>query len=468
MDNKAFTSSPERGECPKSANLTKETFHEEESDDVIVKDCATVFVKLPFLNALRSPKWFLVFLSLAACAQGVLINGLVNVVITSIEIRFGMKSSDTGLLVACQDIGSLLVMLPASHFGSRLGASKPRWIAVGMMVLGLGSFVWTLPHFLTGPYEPGDLGGDLEVQDKSSLCRLQREDLCQGEEEDVEEAESLSKHKFVFIVGQLLNGAGCSPLLSLGTTFMDEAVGAKSSPVYIAIFQMWLVIGPALGYVIGGQLLLIHTDLVQDSNISPASPLWVGAWWPGFFITGSVCFVAALAIHLYPASINRTRDTTARKADAGPEQTFFTSLRSLLTNPTFMLLALASGGDAAIINGYAAFLPKFMEQQYGLTNGLAAQIVGMIVVPAGGLGTFLGGWVVKRFKLTRNQIILLFIGISTGTLPLLPAFLMSCPGPSYAGISTSATITTVKSDCRAACDCPSLSYDPVCGTNSVM
>ena len=279
---------------------------------------------------------------------------------------------------------------------------------------------------------------------------------------------SLSKHKFVFIVGQLLNGAGCSPLLSLGTTFMDEAVGAKSSPVYIAIFQMWLVIGPALGYVIGGQLLLIHTDLVQDSNISPASPLWVGAWWPGFFITGSVCFVAALAIHLYPASINRTRDTTVRKADAGPEPTFFTSLQSLLTNPTFMLLALASGGDAAIINGYAAFLPKFMEQQYGLTNGLAAQIVGMIVVPAGGLGTFLGGWVVKRFKLTRNQIILLFISISTGTLPLLPAFLMSCPGPSYAGILTSATITTVKSDCRAACDCPSLAYDPVCGTNSVM
>ena len=101
------------------------------------------------------------------------------------------------------------------------------------------------------------------------------------------------------MIGQLLNGAGCSPLLSLGTTFMDEAVGAKSSPVYIAIFQMWLVIGPALGYVIGGQLLLIHTDLVQDSNISPASPLWVGAWWPGFFITGSVCFVAALAF--FPA-----------------------------------------------------------------------------------------------------------------------------------------------------------------------
>ena len=93
--------------------FAKARTHEEE---VVVKDCATAFIKLPFLNKMRSPKWFLVFLSLAACAQGALINGLVNVVITSIEIRFGMKSSDTGLLVACQDIGSLLVMLPASHY----------------------------------------------------------------------------------------------------------------------------------------------------------------------------------------------------------------------------------------------------------------------------------------------------------------------------------------------------------------
>ena len=469
MDNKAYTTSSEAGESPRLKGLSNERFDEKvEVNKVVVKDCATAFIKLPFLNKLRSPKWFLVFLSLAACVQGVLINGLVNVVITSIEIRFGMKSSDTGLLVACQDIGSLLVMLPASHFGSRLGASKPRWIAVGMMVLGMGSFVWTLPHFLTGPYVPGDLGAQEESREASSLCRLDKEALCQGGEDGKDPSSDLAKFRFVFILGQLLNGAGCSPLLSLGTTFMDEAVGTKSSPVYIAIFQMWLVIGPAIGYVVGGQLLLLHTDLVQDSQLSPASSLWVGAWWPGFFITGFFCMVAAFCIHLYPASINLTRDTTLKKADAGPEASFVASLWSLATNPTFMLLSIASGGDAAIINGYAAFLPKFMEQQYTLSNGLAAQIVGMIVVPAGGLGTFLGGWAVKRFKLTRNRIILFFIAIGISTIPLLTAFLMSCPGPSYAGITTSATITTVKSDCRAACDCPAISFDPVCGSDSVM
>ena len=208
MDNKAYSVSSEAAEYPRSLDLTKVTLDDgDEVSRVVAKDCGTAFLKLPFLNKLRSPKWFLVFLSLAACVQGVLINGLVNVVITSIEIRFGMKSSDTGLLVACQDIGSLLVMLPASHFGSRLGASKPRWIAVGMMVLGIGSFVWTLPHFLTGPYLPsGDLGSLEEAQESSSLCRMNKEEgLCQEGEEGGEETGSLAKYRFVFILGQLFN-----------------------------------------------------------------------------------------------------------------------------------------------------------------------------------------------------------------------------------------------------------------------
>ena len=144
MDNPGYTgpSGPDR-QMQEEAHSTK---------GVEVADCATGFLKLRFLNMFRSPKWFLVFLSLAACVQGLCINGLVNVVITSIELRFGLKSAQTGVVVACQDIGSLLVMIPASYYGGRLGASKPRWIAAGLLVMGIGSFLWTVPHFTTGNY----------------------------------------------------------------------------------------------------------------------------------------------------------------------------------------------------------------------------------------------------------------------------------------------------------------------------
>ena len=78
---------------------------------VVVADCASCCLPLPFLNRFRSPKWFLVFLSVAATVQGVCINGLVNVVITSIERRFHLQSTQSGIIASSYDIGSLIVMI---------------------------------------------------------------------------------------------------------------------------------------------------------------------------------------------------------------------------------------------------------------------------------------------------------------------------------------------------------------------
>ena len=55
-------------------------------------------------------------------------------------------------------------------------------------------------------------------------------------------------------------------------------------------FQTFFVIGPAIGYILGGRLLALYTDfdtLEPGVNVSLTtnSPLWVGAWWLGFLIT---------------------------------------------------------------------------------------------------------------------------------------------------------------------------------------
>ena len=422
---------------------------EEDDRDHEVADCSSVCTSLPVLNSLRSPRWFLVFLSIAACTQGLLINGLVNVVITTIELRFGLKSADTGLIAASNDVGSLLVMLPASHLGGRLGASKPRWIAGGLLLVGLGSLVWTVPHFATEPYS----AGEEVVREDQRLCGDKVVDECSvGEHED----QGLRDYKNIFILGQVLIGVGMCPLISLGTTFMEESVSNESSPIYISIFQVWFVIGPALGYVLGGHMLSLHTDLTRHSSLTPASSLWVGAWWPGFFLTGVVAILTGICIHLYPPSINRKRDTAVKVMDSGErEKGFLGSLFSLLSNPTYLLLAMASGGDGAIISGYAAFLPKFMEQQYGLTTGLAAQVVGLVVVPAGGMGTVLGGWILKRLSLRRNGVLLMAIAVQVATLLMVGSFLLTCPGAAFA------------SEDACPCSCPG-SYDPVCGSDSLM
>jgi len=58
--------------------------------------------------------------------QGMVVNGFVNVVITTLERRFGLASTTTGVVAGAYDLGSMLAVVPVSYFGGRLGASKPK------------------------------------------------------------------------------------------------------------------------------------------------------------------------------------------------------------------------------------------------------------------------------------------------------------------------------------------------------
>ena len=44
--------------------------------------------------------------------------------------RFGLQSTQTGLISSAYDIGSLVVMIPVSYYGGRPGASKPRAVTL--------------------------------------------------------------------------------------------------------------------------------------------------------------------------------------------------------------------------------------------------------------------------------------------------------------------------------------------------
>ena len=159
----------------------------ETSESEPLGDCSLFCVPCKPLNVFRGPKWFLVFLSVAAFMQGLCINGFVNVVITSIERRFGLQSTQTGMIASSYDIGSLVIMIPVSYLGSRAGASKPRWIGLGLLCMALGSLVWTLPHFASPAYVTSRDQGD------SGLWRgNQTEGLCGGSSDGGYEAEMLS------------------------------------------------------------------------------------------------------------------------------------------------------------------------------------------------------------------------------------------------------------------------------------
>ena len=72
-----------------------------------------------------------------------------NVVISTIEKRFGWDSTQSGIIAGSYDIGSFLSVIPVTYFGGRVGASKPKFIAGGLFMMGIGSLIFASPHFLS-------------------------------------------------------------------------------------------------------------------------------------------------------------------------------------------------------------------------------------------------------------------------------------------------------------------------------
>jgi len=463
-------------------------FNSSKSDHDKIREGCSLFgiVPLPFLSKLfLKAQWLLVFLCWASTIQGMVVNGFVNVVISSLERRFGLTSAQTGLIAGSYDIGSLLSVIPITYFGGRLGSSKPRYISLGMFMMGCGSLVFFLPHFITGQYLPIDVVSESESGDSGAqICNLNGGS---GDEETqcVEEfTASLTRYRWFFNLGQFLNGIGAAPLITLGTTLLDESVSKKNSPMYIGIFQTFFVIGPAIGYILGGRLLALYTDfdtLEPGVNVSLTtnSPLWVGAWWLGFLITWLMAWCCSFCFALFPAVLPGAEKHNQVKASDGfgTLKELPKAIKALLTNPTYMFIAFGGAMDGFSVAGLSTFLPKFLQAQYGFTASLASVLVGVMAVPMGGGGTFAGGFITRRRRLTRTGVIKMWMFFQFFCIPLAFGFIVfHCGSLPFAGVNQyySGTPTALQeepysldSSCNAGCKCSDYEYNPVCGADGV-
>lgn len=458
-----------------------------DDDDEDGGECGWLCFRPEKLQQTRTAKWVLFWLCWAAAAQGMVVNGFVNVCITTIEKRFDLRSTDTGLIAGAYDIASVLCSIPVSYLGSRSGSSKPRWLGWGVFIMGLGSFVFTLPHFGSPAYSPGS-------SETASFFYCLREG---GRESHcgVVVENWLSSFRHIFVLGQFLHGVGASPLYTLGITYLDESVPIKMSSLYLGIFCAMAVVGPALGYVLGGQFLKIYIDA---PGIDPASfglhvnsDLWLGGWWIGFLVSGTISILISWPIMAFPSRLpgskaikaarvseaHRSREASVgvRSAGFGRLMDLPKAVRVLAVNPTFIMLSLAGATEGILMSGFATFMAKFIENQFSMPASFAALLVGFVVVPAGGGGTMIGGWLVKWLQLRCSGILKTCIIFSFFCLLSCFTFVISCPNIDFAGInigysnmSVMPSSPNLTSRCNKDCGCQDVPYDPVCGTNNVM
>ncbi|XP_030557239.1 solute carrier organic anion transporter family member 4A1 isoform X1 [Drosophila novamexicana] len=448
-----------------------------------------------WLQRFCTAKWALFWLCWGGALQGLIVNGFVNVNISTIERRFGLRSRQTGLVASGYDLASFVCLVPVTYYGGRRGASKPCFIAIGLLLMGLGSLIFALPHFLVGSYRATIAEANVcerANQTTQSCASLELE-------QELELGESLTWTVWLFFGAQLLHGAGASPLFTLGVTYLDENVSTKMSSVYLGIYYTMAIIGPAVGYVLGGQLLLIYTDFVAvdaaDLSLTSDSKVWIGAWWIGFVFAALVCLLIAIPIFGYPKSLPgaeqlqlaKVSEAHTKKAAAPESEAVAGKLEpgrrlgelphavlSLFRNPTFFFLNLAGATEGLVIAGFAAFLPKQIENQFGISPVISALVMGLITVPAGGGGTFLGGYLVKKWQLACGGIIKMCLLATLLATLFTSCFLVTCPNAQFAGVTTAYEpgqadqALTLEASCNANCGCSRSNYDPICGADGVM
>ncbi|ESO98163.1 hypothetical protein LOTGIDRAFT_239068 [Lottia gigantea] len=458
--------------------------------EVTVKEtdaqCGVGSWKPKCLQKFNNPKCLLFFLCMYGMILSFVVNGINNVNTTSLERRFNLSSARVGMISSAYDISAAVLGLGISYFGS--GKNKAKFLATAGLFMVLGSCVMSIPHFSTGLYEAGERVIMLCHEENNST------EVCRTEETH------LSNYLYVFVLGQMLHGVGGTTIYTVGISLLDDSVSSSNTPLYIGILYCCSILGPGIGYIIGGQFLDLYVDFdVMDTsslNVTPEDPRWVGAWWIGFLVAAILNLIVALPLFLFGKelpSAKHVRETRiseaygAEKSQTNPVKIkrslkhFMKVVTKLLKNPCFVFLALSMLTEGAIIGGSATFLPKVIEMEFRVSASLAAIYTGIAVVPSAAAGQFLGGFVTRKLKLDIRGTLRLCILAMVVSLFGCSILWIRCSTEDIAGINApypispefliqdeSVYIPDLTSECNKDCHCTTNIYNPVCDTDGLL
>uniref|UniRef100_U5ERZ1 Putative organic anion transporter n=1 Tax=Corethrella appendiculata TaxID=1370023 RepID=U5ERZ1_9DIPT len=425
------------------------------------RDCGILTCRPNAIQKFARIKIFVLLLSILVTLQQALSSGYINSVITTIEKRFEIPSSLSGLIASSYEIGNVVTVIFVSYLGSR--RHIPVWIGIGAVIMGIGSLIFMVPHF-SGESNPG-----ISIDNKTTdnICRLvsvREQDMGLGRlsglsnpplapinnlrgDNCLKSRSSTFGPVILFVIAQLLLGGGGSPLFTLGTTYVDDHVRKESSSMYIGAMYSMAAFGPVLGFLLGAYLLSFHMDSFSGNNINidPDDRRWVGMWWGGFLLCGILLIMVAIPFFSFPKVLTREKkkiriaeqkqqqqphqlqqltsnnSNSLQRAPAQPQKPPLQqqssnkfnddsgygkdikdiplSMWRLVSNPVYIVTCLGACMELMIVSGFVVFLPKYLETQFSLGKSQASVFTGSIAVPGACIGIFIGGCFLKRFQL---------------------------------------------------------------------
>ncbi|XP_066446833.1 solute carrier organic anion transporter family member 1C1-like isoform X1 [Eleutherodactylus coqui] len=412
--------------------------------------------------------------------------------LTQIERRFDISTSTAGMVDASFEFGNLLVIAFVSYFGATL--HRPRIIAAGCFLMALGSFLTVMPHFFMGPYEyeamkaqvtpPSDTTGSAHSVSPCLPNRTMTEGIPAGC------AQESGSYMWVYVlVGNILRGIGETPITPLGIAYIDDFAGSQNTPLYLACLHTVAMFGPMAAFMLSSLFAKLYVDIgfvnLDTVSITPQDTRWVGAWWLGFLVAGTLSLIAGIPFCFLPKTI-KTKETPPSSEGQKPKEAehhkkatlkgFYRSLKSLACNPLYVMLILITFLQVNSFLGFITYKPKYLEQQYGQSIATANFITGATTLPAATLGMFVGGLLMKKYRfglLKASKF--LFTSTLVAFILSLSVFMLGCENREVAGITVSyngSKLDTLGDNglyptCNGDCRCSTQQWDPVCGVNNI-
>uniref|UniRef100_A0AC35TXY8 Solute carrier organic anion transporter family member n=1 Tax=Rhabditophanes sp. KR3021 TaxID=114890 RepID=A0AC35TXY8_9BILA len=414
----------------------------------------------------------LILLCWFCTVQGMLVNGLIPSAVSTIERRFQMNTSTIGRIMQFYDFGYVLFCIPVSYFGGR--HSKPTVLAIGLLCMAVGSFIFSTPHLITDAYasmfntDDGAVSKCYADGTYSNLMSGNFSEVSNMTINGFRSAEALkscpspenqptnSKYVFLFCFAHFLHGIGATPLFTIGVR-PEQAFAIK--------------------------------------NLDESDAKWVGAWWIGFQITSFLALLAVFPIMMLPKVLpeslnwhkNRLQeealtggqrkrtpeccgvpssgktavafgslinlDETAAsnvlaeqmpglKAKSGPiwyqlwldVRHIPIAIYRILSNGSYMLITLAMAVDGMVIAGASTFMSKYLEGQFSVAPSKANMLIGCIMVPMAGLGTLASGYILQKYRFNCVKSLRFCIALLIFSLCLSPMFFIYCDHDNLAGV----------------------------------
>ncbi|XP_056311222.1 solute carrier organic anion transporter family member 1C1-like [Danio aesculapii] len=389
-------------------------------------------------------------------------------------------------------MGNMLVITLVSYIGAKF--HRPKIIAAGVLLMGIGTLLMASPHFIMGRYKydtasthTNDAGNFTVI----STCSSDSQETLQQPFSGCQTEKAKSSPLWgIVVLGNTMRGIGEASIVPLGMSFIDDYARPENSAFYIGCLNTLKGIGPIFGYMLGSLCANLYVDIglvnQESVTITPQDSRWVGAWWLGYVVSGLFTLLAAFPFWFLPKVLPENSQTSELDHPRQPHKTtstlteiakdFAPTFKRLFTNKIYILYlmySIVAFNDFAIV---ATYTPKYLEQQFGQSASKTNFLIGVTSIPAVALGVFLSGLMMKRFKLglLASARVNLLTSVITMFLAV-PFFALSCENLDFAGVTVPYQRSTEDQDivsdvppfCNADCGCPDLLWDPVCGENGV-